>query len=76
MGNLLIKDEILEKVEAFAKVRGIPVQQQAEELLKESLARRLSQDQLRKLLEAVASLTSADVPQTDSVTLIRESRNR
>jgi hypothetical protein len=76
MGSLEIKDDLLKEIETFARVRGVPVKQQAEEWIHESLIRHSSQRGLRTMLEAIAALTPTETTQTDSVDLIREVRNR
>ena len=76
MGNLKIKDDVLGRVAAFAKTRGVPVEQQAEELLHESINRYDARIELRKTMEAIAAMTLRGARQTDSVELIREDRDR
>jgi hypothetical protein len=76
MGSLLIKDDLLREVTAFANVRSVPVEQQAEDLLLESLVRHANRTQLRKMMEAIAAMTPPGVMQTDSVEIVREARTR
>ena len=76
MGSLFITDDLLKEVAAYANVRGIPVEQQAEELLRESLIRHASRAELRKMMEDIAAMTPRGVRQTDSVEIVREARTR
>lgn len=76
MGYLSISDDLLKQVLAVANVRGIPVEQQAEELLQESLTRHASRIEVRNMMEAIAAMTPRDVKQTDSVEIVREVRTR
>lgn len=75
MGAVAIADDLLKEIENFATARGVPVAQQAEEWIHEALARRASELELRGILERIAAMTPGDVAQTNSVDIIRESRN-
>ena len=61
---------------AFANVRGVPVEQQAEDLLEEALVRHANRTELRKMMEAIAAMTPPGVLQTNSVEIVREARTR
>lgn len=76
MATVTINDEIFAKLERVAQSRRVTVQQQAEEYLAEAVERRLRAERLLKRFDAIAALTPVGVPQTDSVELIREDRDR
>lgn len=76
MGVLKISDQTLEEVEALAKAKAMPADQQAEQLIREALMHRRERDRLVAGLREVRAMTPADVVQTDSVVLLREDRDR
>lgn len=76
MGKLAIDDEVLDKIAAAAKARGVSSERLAQELLREALRHERSRPSLREMMEAIASLTPSQAEQTDSVELLREDRER
>lgn len=76
MANLAISDELFERLAKIAHARKLPVERQAEEMLSEAVERRGRSVELRRMFDEIAALTPKDVPQTDSVTLLREDRDR
>ena len=76
MATLAISDELFERVSKIARARRLPVERQAEEMLSEAIERRSRAESLRRMFDEIASLTPKGVKQTDSVTLLREDRDR
>jgi len=76
VGKLAIDDEVLDKIAAAAKARGVSSERLAQELLREALRHERSRPSLREMMEAIASLTPSQAEQTDSVELLREDRER
>lgn len=76
MANLAISDELFERVSKIAHSRQLTVERQVEELLSEAVDRRSRTESLRRMFDEIASLTPKGVEQTDSVTLLREDRDR
>ncbi len=77
MANLTIRnldDAIVEKLKAKAKDNGRSLEAELRVLLTE-VAERLSAEELRARAKRIAAMTP-DVPQTDSVKLLREDRDR
>jgi hypothetical protein len=76
MATLAISDELFDQVAKLARERRLPVERQAEELLSEAIERRSRSDDLRRMFDEIASLTPKGTRQTDSVTLLRQDRDR
>ena len=76
MANLAIDDQLFERVAEIARARKVPVEKQAEEMLSEAVERRGRPTDLRRVFDGIASLTPKNVPQTDSVRVLREDRDR
>ncbi|PPD43698.1 MAG: hypothetical protein CTY15_09165 [Methylocystis sp.] len=76
MSKLAIADDVLEEIAALAKERGVTSEHLAQEMLRDSLLARKSPENLRALLETIAAMTPSGIPQTDSVELLREDRER
>lgn len=76
MGKLAIDDEVLDKVAAAAKARGVSSERLAQDILRDALRLERSKPSLREMMEAVAALTPSQVEQTDSVELLPEDRDR
>ena len=76
MGTLAIKEELLGRIAKLAEAGHVPLEKQAEELLLESIERHEASVKLRQLMDDVSKMTPAGARQTDSVTLLREDRNR
>ena len=76
MATLAINDELFERVSKIARARRLPVERQAEEMLAEAIERRSRAENLRRMFDEIASLTPQGVKQTDSVSLLREDRDR
>ena len=77
MANLTIRnldDAIVEKLKAKAKDNGRSLEAELRVLLTE-VAERPSAEELRARAKRIAAMTP-DVPQTDSVKLLREDRDR
>lgn len=77
MANLTIRnvnDEVVEILKARAKAHNRSLEAELRELLT-AAARPSSPVDLRSLAERIAAMTP-DVPQTDSVELLREDRRR
>ncbi|HKG85540.1 MAG TPA: hypothetical protein VKB16_20680 [Beijerinckiaceae bacterium] len=76
MANLAISDELFERLAKIASARKLPIERQAEEFLSEAVNRRTRRADLRRMFDEIAALTPKNVPQTDSVILLREDRDR
>ena len=76
MGQIAIKDDLLLQITAFATKRGIATEQQADELMREALVRRIGESGARAMMEMIAAMTPPDAKQTDSVELLRQDRTR
>ena len=76
MGVLKISDQTLGEVEALAREGALPIDQQAELLIREALAHRRDRQGMVQRLREVRAMTPPGVEQTDSVTLLREDRDR
>lgn len=76
MGQLSISDELLDRVAELARARRLPVDVQAEELLREAMDHRRDRTNLRVRFDKIAAMTPTGAQQTDSVLLLREDRDR
>lgn len=76
MGVLRISDRTLGEVEALAEAESMPVDDQAELLIREAIEHRRNRQALVDTLREVRAMTPKDVAQTDSVLLLREDRDR
>jgi hypothetical protein len=76
MASLSIRDDLLRQVAALAGHDGISLEEQAEELLRESLSRRVPNGNLRHLMDSIAAMTPPNVVQSDTVDLLRRDRER
>ncbi len=78
MGSLTIRnldDHVIQALKAEAKANQRSMEAEARHALRERFNRRLRMVRLRERSDALSRLT-ADVPQTDSVLLLREDRDR
>ena len=69
-----LDEEVVEKLKARAKAHHRSLEAEVRALLSDA-AERPSRGELRKLAERIAAM-GPDVPQTDSVELLREDRER
>lgn len=76
MGSVVVREELLARIEKIARARRTTVEHQIDELLSDAVGRETKQDDVRRRLDLVAAMTPAGVRQTDSVTMLREDRNR
>jgi len=76
MGTLAVRDDLLTRIAKLAEASRMPVEAQAEKLLLDSIQRSEAAGELRRLVESIAAMTPKEVPQTDSVELLREDRGR
>jgi hypothetical protein len=75
MGSVAIGDEILRGVKIFAAKRGVTPDAQAEEWLRESLARHADDRALRKQFADIAAMSPESEDRTDTLDDLREARN-
>ena len=78
MGKLVIEDiddAVLDDLLRRARRNSVSVEQEAKGVLQRSVARPTRQELVERA-EAIAALTPQDVPQTDTVHLLREDRAR
>jgi hypothetical protein len=71
-----IDDATLASLSELAKLNRVSVQQQAERILAEALDMHAQRRQRVESAARIAAMTPKDVIQTDSVTLLREDRDR
>lgn len=79
MANLTIRnlDETVTKaLKEQAKANNRPLEAELRQILTDHVLRPSRGDELRALAERIAAMTPEDRPQTDSVELLREDRNR
>jgi hypothetical protein len=75
MGSVAIRDDILRSVKVFAAKRGVTPDAQAEEWLRESLARHAEDHELRKQFADIAAMSPTAEGGTDALDDLREARN-
>lgn len=73
--KIAVDDATLAQLTERARQHGRTVAEEAADALKD-LAPRLSREDMLTRLDEVAAMTPKGVPQTDSVTLLREDRDR
>lgn len=77
MAVLKLRDDLAEKVASLAAQSHLPIEQQLDQLVERALS--LSPTAIkarREAFERIAAMTPSGVPQTDSVILLREDRDR
>lgn len=76
LATLRISDKTLDEVAELARAESVPVDAQAEMLIRQALDHRRDRLALVQKLRDVRAMTPKDVIQTDSVLLLREDRDR
>ncbi len=79
MANLTIRnidDGVVEQLKAQAKRNHRSLEAEVRTRLENSLSPSNRMMELRELADRIAAMTPRDIPQTDSVELIREDRDR
>ena len=76
MGQIAIKDDLYRRLQVVALERGVPIEQQADEIMRDALVGRTEEVNGRALMESIAAMTPPGEQRTDSVELLRQDRNR
>lgn len=76
MAGIDLSEETMRDLAALARAENVSVQDEAERLLRFAIDRRRLRLEQVRLLREVAEMTPPGVPQTDSVVLLREDRDR
>jgi plasmid stability protein len=71
-----ISDETISRIEELAAIHHRTVEEEAAAILEAAVAEPLSPKERYLLAERIAAMTPKGVPQTDSVELLREDRDR
>lgn len=91
MGQIIVKDDLIQRLRAVATERAVPLEQQTEEIIREGLSARRKTGRrdfpmpkgrgrlpadARALMESIAAMTPPGAQKTDSVELLRQDRDR
>ncbi|MGQ0445273.1 MAG: FitA-like ribbon-helix-helix domain-containing protein [Beijerinckiaceae bacterium] len=71
-----VDDALVEKIRNLAKEHNHSFENEIRDLLRQAVEAKPRSKTLIEIANAIAALTPSGVPQTDSVILLREDRNR
>lgn len=71
-----VDDAVVEKIRVLAKEHNHSVEREIRDLLQQAVEAQPRRKSLIDIADAIAALTPKGVPQTDSVILLREDRDR
>jgi plasmid stability protein len=71
-----ISDETVARIEELAALHQRTVEEEAAAILERAVRESLTREEANLLCEQIAAMTPRNVPQTDSVDLLREDRDR
>lgn len=76
MGRVVVREELLARIEEIARARHTTVEHQIDELLSGAVGRAATRHDIRRRLDSIAALTPVGIRQTDSVAMLREDRDQ